>query len=143
MKWVLHFSPQRDLKSLNPHKDPRLDEDSTKNTPSLIATSLRRAFSPKRAYLSLRTPKPLAWARCPTQNSQVSSRPRLGECLSPERETKSLNPFPGRLGETHEPEPKMRLCNSRLGEMDPLGQDLPIFESVHAHNSPKLNQNPT
>jgi len=30
---------------------------------------------------------------------QVSSRPRLGDCLSPERETKSLNPIQGRLGE--------------------------------------------
>ncbi|QCE06471.1 hypothetical protein DEO72_LG9g1483 [Vigna unguiculata] len=62
--------------------------------------------------------------------SEIQSRlgeigsPRQGECLSPERETMSLNPFPGRLGENNEPETKVRLCNSRLGEMDPLGLDL-------------------
>ena len=74
------------------------------------------------------------------KNSQVSSRPRLGECLLPEGETMSLNPFPGRLGENHELEPKVRLCNSRLGEVDPLGWDLQGFESVQAHTSPKTIQ---
>jgi len=49
----------------------------------------------------------------------------------------SLNLFPGRLGENHEPEPKVRLYNSRLGEVDPLGRDLQGFEFVRAHNSPK------
>jgi len=97
-------------------------------------------FSPKRAYLSLRTPKPLAWARSRTQNIQVSSRPRLGECLSLEQETKSLNPVQSRLGEIRVPEPKMRLCNSRLGEMDSLGRDLQSSNSDHALNSPNLAQ---
>jgi len=82
--------------------------------------------------------KPLAWARYRAQNSQVSLRPRLGECLSPERETKSLNPVQSRLGEIRVPEQKMRLCNSRLGEMDSLGRDLQGFNSDHALNSPNL-----
>jgi len=68
---------------------------------------------------------------------QVSLRPRLGECLSPERETKLLNPVPGRLGEKREPEPKMRLCNSRLGEMDSLGRKLQRFSSSHTRKQPK------
>ncbi|QCD96341.1 hypothetical protein DEO72_LG6g1043 [Vigna unguiculata] len=65
--------------------------------------------------------KPPAWARYRAQNSQVSSRPGLGECLSPKRETMLLNPFTGRLGENHEPGPNVRLYNSHLGEVDPLG----------------------
>jgi len=32
-------------------------------------------------------------------------------------------------------EPKMRLCNSRLGEMESLGRDLQGFESDQAHNT--------
>ena len=85
--------------------------------------------------------KPLAWARYRAQTLKFSLRPRLGECLSPERETMSLNPFLGRLGENHEPELNVRLCNSRLGEMDPLRRDLQGFEFVHAHTSPKQYQN--
>jgi len=52
----------------------------------------------------------------------------------------SLNPFPGRLGENYEPGPNVRLCNSRLGEVDPLGRDLQVFESVHALKSPTFAQ---
>jgi len=52
----------------------------------------------------------------------------------------SLNPFPGRLGENHEPGPNVRLYNSRLGEMDPLGIDLQVFESAHTLNSPNFAQ---
>ena len=47
----------------------------------------------------------------------------------------SLNLFPGRLGENHEPGPNVRLYNSRLGEEDPLGPDLQVLESVHALES--------
>ena len=52
----------------------------------------------------------------------------------------SLNSFPSRLGENHEPEPKVILCNSRLGEVDLLGRDLQGFKSVHALNSPNFAQ---
>ncbi|QCD89619.1 hypothetical protein DEO72_LG4g565 [Vigna unguiculata] len=52
----------------------------------------------------------------------------------------SLNPFPGRLGENHEPGPNVRLCNSRLGEVDPFRRDLQVFESVHALKSPTFAQ---
>jgi len=64
----------------------------------------------------------------------------LGECLSPERETKSLNPVQGRLGKKREPDPKTRLCNSLLGEMDSLGRDLQGINSDHALYSPNLAQ---
>jgi len=67
--------------------------------------------------------------------AQNSSRPRLGECLSPERETMSLNPFLGHLGENHEPETKVILYNSFLGEGASLGRDLQGFKFVHTLNS--------
>jgi len=47
----------------------------------------------------------------------------------------SLKPLLGRLDENHEPELNVRLCNSRLGEMDPLGWDLQGFKSDYAHSS--------
>ncbi|QCD87823.1 hypothetical protein DEO72_LG3g2363 [Vigna unguiculata] len=53
----------------------------------------------------------------------------------------SLKPLLGRLGENHKSELYMELCNSRLGEMDPLGRDLQGFVSVHAPTSLKSYQN--
>ncbi|QCD87250.1 hypothetical protein DEO72_LG3g1784 [Vigna unguiculata] len=52
----------------------------------------------------------------------------------------SLNPLLGRLGENHEPGPNVRLYNSCLGEVDPLGRDLQVFESVPALKSPNFAQ---
>ena len=116
---------------------PRLDEDSTKQSPMHFENSLRRAILALARVSIAQNSKPLVWVRYHAQNSWVSSRPRLDECLSPERETMLLNPFPGRIGECHEPKPKVRLYNSRLGEVDLLGRDLQGFESVHALNSPQ------
>jgi len=62
--------------------------------------------------------------RSRAQQAQASSRPRLGEPLSPKREYWSLNFDTSRLGEKREPKTKMRLYNSRLGEMDSLGRKL-------------------
>jgi len=104
-------------------------------------TRLGEPLSPKREYQSLKTPKPLAWARSRAQTSKFSSWTRLGECLSPERETMSLKPLIGRLGENHESELYVELCKSRLGEMDPLERDLQGFASVHAPTSSKSYQN--
>ncbi|QCE06469.1 hypothetical protein DEO72_LG9g1481 [Vigna unguiculata] len=48
------FSPERDLKSLNTHKDPRLDEKSTKkNTKISSQPRLGEPLSPKQESLSL------------------------------------------------------------------------------------------
>ena len=86
-----------------------------------LRTRLGEPLSPRRECQSLKIPQPRAWARYRAQTSRFSSRPRLGECLSPEQETMSLKPLFGRLDVNHEPELNVRLCNSRLGEMDPLG----------------------
>ncbi|QCD99473.1 hypothetical protein DEO72_LG7g755 [Vigna unguiculata] len=99
-----------------------------------MISRLSETFSPERDPGSLKPTQLLTWTRFRAQNTQVTLRPRLGECLSPERETKSLNPVLGRLGEKREPKLKTRLYNSRLGELDSLGRDLQGFDSIHAHN---------
>jgi len=53
------------------HKAPRLDEDSTQTHQVLSLPRLGEPFSPKRVYLSLNTPKHLAYTSR-AQNVQVS-----------------------------------------------------------------------
>jgi len=79
--------------------------------------------------------KLLAWVRYHAQTFKFSSHSRLSErpCRS--------KPLLGRLGETHESELNVRLYNSRLGEVDPLGRDWQGFESDHASTLPKPYQN--
>jgi len=79
--------------------------------------------------------------RSRTQHVQASSRPRLGEPLSPKREHQSLNPKTSRPSEKHESAPETRFYNSRLDEMDSPGRDLQSSLSVHAYNSPKRMPN--
>jgi len=79
--------------------------------------SLRRdlfAVSPERDPGSLKPTQLLTWTRFRAQNTQVTSRPRLGECLSLERETSHSTLTPGRLGEKCEPTPKHKILQLLL-----------------------------
>ena len=68
------------------------------------------------------------------QNPHLTSRFRLGERLSPERETVRSTPILGRLGE---PILNARPCISRLGEMDSLGRKLQKPPSDHTQKQPE------
>ena len=107
------------------------------NSGFTTSSRLGGLFSPERDLGSLKHTQLLAWMRIRAQHAQFSSRPRLGEPSSPERENLSLNTNTGHLSEKHEPKPGTRFYNSRLGERDTPGWNLQSFVSVHAHNSPR------
>jgi len=68
-----------------------------------MISRLGETFSPERDSSSLKHTQLLAWTRFRAQNTQVTSRSRLGKCLSPEREASRSTLTPGRLGEKREP----------------------------------------
>ncbi|QCD96229.1 hypothetical protein DEO72_LG6g931 [Vigna unguiculata] len=68
-----------------------------------MTSRLGETVSPEQDPGSLKPIKLLTWKRFRAQNIQVTSRPRLGECLSLERETKSLKNPVSHLGEMFDP----------------------------------------
>ena len=103
--------------------------------------SLRWAILPERDLIRSNTQISSPRRGFVLNHTQNSSRPRLGEPLSPEWDFVSLNPNLGRLSEKLEPKPWMNSYNSRLGERVLLGQNLQSFATVHAPTTPKPNQN--